>query len=187
MAQLLSDLERYYKTVEIPRVREQVRAFIEEMGVEGRSIHFGALHEQLWEAERDLEDRYRRYEESHADDRLYFERAFIASFIPDDEKHIEKLKREIRGILSEAEGKGSNNRITPEMIDQAREYPIENLIGNSGRRGNMLCIAHEEKHPSMSLKGNRARCFSCGYYGDSIDVYMKLHSVGFVEAVKALQ
>jgi len=68
--------------------------------------------------------------------------------------------------------------ITDEMIECSREYPIADIIGHH-KKGNVLCIVHEEKHPSMSLKGNRARCFSCGYFGDSIDVYMKIHGVGF--------
>jgi hypothetical protein len=162
----------------------EVRAFIEELGDEGKTIRLQALSEQLQNAEDELTDRYIRYEQSKKQDRPYIERALIASYIPEVEARIEKLNRRIRGILAEAEGRTSG--ITEDMIERAREYPIESLIGNS-RRGNVLCVAHDEKHPSMSLKGNRARCFSCGYYGDPIDVYMKLNGVGFIEAVKSLQ
>jgi hypothetical protein len=182
----MSELEKHYRTVELPRVREQVRAFIEAMGDHGKCIRLLSLYEQLWEAKDDLADRYLRYEQSRAADQPYFERAFIASFIPDDEKRVERLQRQLRELLAEAKGKGRQDRITPEMVDRAREYPIESLLGKS-KRGNILCIAHQEKHPSMSLKGNRARCFSCGYFGDSIDVYMKINGVGFIEAVRALR
>jgi len=182
----VNSLQEYYRRVELPRVRADIRAFIEEMENEGNCIRLWALHEQLSDAEADLTDRYRRYERSRLEDRPYINRSLIASFIPDVEARIEKLNRQIRGLLAEAEGRTPKDRITDEMIERAREYPIESLIGN-GRSGNVLCIVHEEKHPSMSLKGNRARCFSCGYYGDSIDVYMKLNGVGFVEAVRALQ
>jgi hypothetical protein len=169
LPQLLNELEHHYRTVELPRVRGQVRAFVEEMGEHGKCIRLLSLYEQLLEAKDDLKDRYRRYEESYAADHPYVERAFIASFIPDDERRIEKLQQQLRAILAVAEGKDRRDLITPEMIE------------------NVLCIAHDEKHPSMSLKGNKARCFACGYYGDSIDVYQKINQVSFLEAVRALQ
>lgn len=163
----------------------KVRAFIAEMGNVGECIRLEALYEQLWNAEDELKDRCQRYELSRRQDRPYIERVLIASFIRELETIIEKRKRQIRGIVAEAEGYKPKDRITEEMIEKAKEYPIESLI-TSSRRGNVLCIVHEEKHPSMSLKGNRARCFSCGYYGDSIDIYMKLNGVGFVDAVRKL-
>jgi hypothetical protein len=187
LPQLLNELEHHYRTVELPRVRGQVRAFVEEMGEHGTCIRLLSLYEQLLEAKDDLKDRYRRYEESYAADHPYVERAFIASFIPDDERRIEKLQQQLRAILAVAEGKDRRDLITPEMIERAREHPIERIIKAEGRRGNVLCIAHDEKHPSMSLKGNKARCFACGYYGDSIDVYQKINQVSFLEAVRALQ
>jgi hypothetical protein len=183
----MRDLERHYRTVDLPRVRVDIQAFIEGMGNQGKCMRLRALHEQLEGAEEELKDRCRRYEQSRRQDQPYMDRALIAAFIPDVEARIEKLNRQIRGLVAEAEGRALKNRITDEMIERAREYPIESLIAGDGRRGNVLCIAHEERHPSMSLKGNRARCFSCGYYGDSIDVYQKLHVCGFAEAVKALQ
>ena len=180
----MNNLEREWRQETGAKVRE----FVEEMGNVGKCIRLEALYEQLWNAEDELTDRCHRYQKSREEDQPYIERALIASFIPDIETRIEKLNRRIRGILAEAEGRTLEDRITEDMIDRALEYPIEVLIGNDGgRRGNVLCIAHEEKHPSMSLKGNRARCFSCGYYGDPIDVYKKLNGVGFVEAVMALQ
>ncbi len=178
----MNDLERQWRQETAGKVRE----FVAEMGNVGKCIRLEVLYEQMWNAEDELIDRYRRYAISKQQDRPYIERALIASFIPELEATIEKRKRGIRGILAEARGHISKGRITEDMIDRAREYPIGSLIGN-GRRGNILCIAHEEKHPSMSLKGNRARCFSCGYYGDSIDVYMRLNGAGFVETVRALQ
>ncbi len=66
----------------------------------------------------------------------------------------------------------------------AREYPIESLI--EVKRGMALCPFHDDHHPSMSIKNNRARCFACGWTGDSIAVYQKLHGASFIETVKAL-
>lgn len=178
----MNDFERSWRE----QTRAKVRAFIEEMGNEGKCIRLRALYEQLWTAEAELMERYSRYQQSRNEDRPYGERAFIASYIPEIEKQIEKLTRQIRAILAEAQGRDRKDRITPEMIERAREYPIDTLLGVT-RRGNILCISHEEKHPSMGIKNNRARCFSCGYFGDSIDVYMKLNGAGFAETVRALQ
>lgn len=167
-------------------IREKVAEFIREMGSEGKCIRLEALYEQQWNAEDDLKDHFKEYAKSLKQDEPYINREFIASFIPENEARIEKLKRQIRDILAEALGHSIKDRISKDMIERAREHPITGLI-ESSHRGNVLCIAHDEKHPSMSLKGNRARCFSCGYYGDSIDVYMKLHGSGFIAAVRALQ
>jgi hypothetical protein len=179
----LTELEKTWREEN----RRKVQEFIAEMGDEGKCLRLQALQEQLQRQEDHLSERLAFYKKSAENGEPYQDREFVASFIADDEKHIEKLKRQRRTLLAEAQGKTRNDRITAEMIDRAREYPIESLIGTNGRRGNVLCIAHEETNPSMSLKGNRARCFSCGYFGDTIDVYMKLHGVGFVEAVRALQ
>jgi len=76
------------------------------------------------------------------------------------------------------------NGITDEMIKQAKDYPIENLI--EVRRGIATCINHEERHSSMCCKNNFAYCFSCGFSGDAITVFMKISRCSFVEAVKSL-
>jgi len=72
------------------------------------------------------------------------------------------------------------------MIERAREYPLDAII-EVNRRGYALCVAHPDKNPSMWTKGNYAHCFSCGYTGDPIDVWMKVNGVDFKTAVKGMQ
>jgi hypothetical protein len=75
-------------------------AFVAEMGNVGKCIRLEALYNQLWNAEDELKDRYQRYQLSMRKDRPYIDRGLIASFIPDIEAGIEKLKRQIRDIVA---------------------------------------------------------------------------------------
>lgn len=73
-------------------------------------------------------------------------------------------------------------------ITHARSYPIEELL-HFNRAGFVSCPFHgPEKTPSMKWypKRNKAHCFSCGVDVDPIDVYRQIHSVDFINAVKAL-
>lgn len=83
-------------------------------------------------------------------------------------------------------------RITDLEIQKAREYPIELLydgkLRKSGTRFNGLCPFHQEKTPSFVIfPKNNWFCFgACNTGSDSINFYMKLKNVGFVEAVRSL-
>lgn len=183
MDNFLSELERYYKEVELPKIRQKIREFQEEMGNVGKCMRLNALYERLFELNYELHDHQRRYEESKEHDRPYIERAFIASYIPDIAKKIKKTEMEIM-LLTQTD-KLKDKAVTPEMIVRAREYPLEALLVI--KRNMALCVNHLEKHPSMNCKGNFCYCYACGWTGDAIDVFMKLHHCNFVEAVRGLQ
>lgn len=77
--------------------------------------------------------------------------------------------------------------ITDTDIQRAKEYPIEELLDTKGKKGNVSCPFHEDKNPSLQIKKNNTwTCYSCGEFGDSIDIYMKLHNTDFLTAVKQL-
>lgn len=86
--------------------------------------------------------------------------------------------------------------VTEAQIEQAREYPIEDLIDKrafkaTGKwRSNAHCplVGHEgEKTPSFYIdKNNRYKCFGCQGKGDAIDFVMQRDGVTFVQAVKSL-
>lgn len=81
---------------------------------------------------------------------------------------------------------GKAEKITPDMIERAKGYPIYQLL-NVTRKGNISCPFHQDKNPSFHIKkNNKFTCYSCGEYGDVIDLYRKLHHVSLKEAVKAL-
>lgn len=182
---LYRELEQQYYDVEMPRIRKAIEDFKYEMGNEGKCMTLEALYEQLWKREDEILDRYNLYKSLSDEDAPYIEKAIVSHEIPILEKKKDELKMRIRMLVAYAEGKVKNT-LTPEMIIRAREYPITELLGGS-KRGNYLCINHAEKHPSMGVKNNRARCFSCGWAGDSIDTAMLLWNCDFIEAVKGLQ
>ena len=98
---------------------------------------------------------------------------------------IKKLENEYNFIKNRKEYE--QNKISPTDIERAREYPIEDLV-DVNSKGFASCINHNEtmNTPGMFCKNNFAHCFSCGFQGDVIDVYRKIHNCGFIDAVKFL-
>lgn len=79
------------------------------------------------------------------------------------------------------------NGITDEMIQRAKEYPFEDLLPEPLRRGRCKCPVHEGKNSqSFSVKDNKGKCHSCGWYGDTIKFVMDTQGLTFVEAVRKL-
>jgi len=84
-------------------------------------------------------------------------------------------------------------QITPTDIERARSYPIQDLYpGKLRKQGSKMwgtCPLHTENTASFTIdtKRNNWRCFgACGIGGDSIDFYMRLNKVGFIQAVRKL-
>jgi hypothetical protein len=163
-----------------------VQSFRNEMGWQGRCMTYEALHEQLWDIEIKIDERVERYEKAKREDAGLLVRQIIAEPIDGLEKQADRIKMQIRMLLLELSGKARKDQITEDMISKAKDYPIESLL-NVRRKGNILCIVHDEKTPSMSIKNNRVTCFSCGWHGDSIDIAMKLWRCSFQEALRRLQ
>lgn len=109
--------------------------------------------------------------------------------IRDLEKELRPLKREATALLNHVNGKKAEHvrgGITPEMIDQARQYPITSIIEFSKGRYR-CCPFHKDRNPSMALYDNHVHCFVCNRSWDSISAKMELDGVNFREAVLALQ
>jgi hypothetical protein len=111
-------------------------------------------------------------------------RELIFRWMKNHNEVIEKLKKEISYL--KPINNNSKGIITDDMILRAREYPIKNLLSNPVKNNITNCISHNDKIPSMSIKNNRAYCFSCGFKGDSIAIYMHLNNADFKTAVKNL-
>ena len=78
--------------------------------------------------------------------------------------------------------------INNEMIATAKNFPITSLLGEPCN-GNFDCLWHSDSNPSLHYypETNTVYCFSCQTFGDSLDVYMKMNNVDFIEAVRNLQ
>lgn len=106
---------------------------------------------------------------------------------------IKRIVQRQQHLLSPGKKQGG---VTEAQIEQAKEYPLEDLITNrifkaTGKWiGNCHCPlpGHEgEKTPSFYIdKHNRFKCFGCSQSGDSIAFVMKRDEVNFVNAVRSL-
>jgi hypothetical protein len=136
------------------------------------------LEREIWGARRQME---------RSREPLY--KALTESFIKDQEKELRPLQREATALLNHVNGKGAgktSGEITPEMIDQARQYPITSIIDFPKGRYR-CCPFHEDRNPSMALYENHVHCFVCNRSWDSISATMALDGVSFRDAVLALQ
>ena len=94
-----------------------------------------------------------------------------------------KIKQELRGIKNVTIRKPG---ITDEMIEQARNYPVDKLI--EFIRGNAIAFCHNDKRPSMfhGTRTNTAQCPVCGKSFDSIAILMERDNMDFKTAVLTL-
>lgn len=63
---------------------------------------------------------------------------------------------------------------------------IERYTGQQARHGKYICPFHNDRNPSLSVKGSHWRCWSCNESGDVIDFTSKLFHIGFREAMQKL-
>lgn len=70
-------------------------------------------------------------------------------------------------------------RVTAEAA--ARRYGLDFDI-----HGKALCPFHADRHPSMSFKDGRFRCWACGASGDAVDLVSRLFNETPLEAVKRI-
>ena len=53
-------------------------------------------------------------------------------------------------------------------------------------KGKARCIFHSDRHPSMSFRSGRFRCWACGASGTSLDLTMQLFGLSVTDAAKKL-
>lgn len=63
---------------------------------------------------------------------------------------------------------------------------IERYTGQQAQHSKYVCPFHSDKHPSLSVKGNHWRCWSCNEHGDVIDFTTKYFRISFREAINKL-
>ena len=108
------------------------------------------------------------------------------------EAHIHKLQLEIKKF-EQLKRLGKTDDKTKLDVERARTVPISSFLMGQWRktgsgRSTVLCPIVSEKTPSFVWfeEKNNVHCFSCGYHGDSIDLFMRLHACNFIDAVKEL-
>jgi len=120
-------------------------------------------------------------------------RAYRRMFEFNVKMKVQQIQKEIGKVIREYEYLFSSDikeTITDQDIENAREYPIKNILGEPEQNGFYRCISgdHEDKTPSMKLhKDNTVHCYGCGWGDTSIGVYMKVNNCNFIQAVKAMR
>jgi len=113
----------------------------------------------------------------------WFWKMYLRVFKGDYLDGLEKQIKKMNWILYPPKVK--LGQITDQMVQQAKQYPIVELIEN--KKNMATCFNHQDRRPSLNLKNNFAYCHSCGYSADSIKLFMDLNGYDFKQAVKALQ
>lgn len=163
LRQLKEEEQGYYQE-ELPKVRATIQQWKEENKEEiirYQQARISLLRQELEIKKKILEKKLEHYGELEEKERLLAE--------------AEKLERQLNATL------------TSEMIERARNYPLEQLV-QINAKGFATCVFHSpDKNPSMYCKKGYAYCFACGEQADAIKLYQTLHGVSFPEAVKSLQ
>ena len=74
-------------------------------------------------------------------------------------------------------------------IDKLRSLLCESVaqrLGIKVQHHKALCPFHNDSHPSLTFKGHKYRCWSCGASGDSISLVMKVLGKDFPDACRWL-
>lgn len=85
-----------------------------------------------------------------------------------------------------------NKRILRSQIEQIKDgFDLVEYVMNTSprwertRRGIVsVCVAHDERNPSMWVTDDMWYCFACGAHGDSISYVMVQNDIPFVEALE---
>ncbi|MGK0367732.1 MAG: DNA primase, partial [Thermoproteota archaeon] len=81
-----------------------------------------------------------------------------------------------------------------EVIDQIKQYPISDLIGNYiavkkvGSGHEAMCPFHGDSNPSLKISDSKKlyKCFACGASGDHISFVQNFKSIEFIDAIKEI-
>ncbi len=105
----------------------------------------------------------------------------------EEKKKLAALER----LLDKESPMGKKDETTDRMIDNAKQYPMEELLASYGcqvRMHRCRCPIHDGKNPtSFEVKNNVGRCHSCSWSGDTIEFVRKMEGCSFLEAVRRLQ
>lgn len=112
----------------------------------------------------------------------------IIDFLVEGAEYVkEKLLKQKKELELPLKIKKKDHENFQEMIQAAKQYPIDSLI-EFNRSNKALSIFTKEKTPSMhyNRKTNTVYCFSTHRKGDAIDVAQIKYNLSFVEAVRML-
>lgn len=94
------------------------------------------------------------------------------------------MQKSTMSILSQSADIFETIRAIPikEIIERYSPNP---LISKGGKFWT-VCPLHSEKTPSLSLKGNKWKCFGCQEGGDAVDFVAKLFGLSLIDAARMI-
>ena len=173
-------IENNYWRYEYPKVLRQLEQLKKDNYTEYRKKRIQHLQCLMH-----LYEFFLKHLESIVEDknRTFLEKKMEIELLRTYKKKLQMFKDELKCLKGESSKKG----LTELQIQNARNYPISNMIefnrANKGR-----CVFHEDKNPSMHYykDSNSVYCFSCHKSGDCIEVTKALYNLNFKEAVNRL-
>jgi len=89
-------------------------------------------------------------------------------------------------FLKEHVDQDTRSPINDEMIEAAKQYPVNQLIEFNNGKATAWC--HDDSTPSMTYwkEKNLARCWPCNKAYNPIDICMNRDNMSFIEAVRYL-
>lgn len=101
---------------------------------------------------------------------------------------IETTNRQIRWLSLGVEDSSNENMFSEAQIQEARDFPVEDLLETQKIRKMWCCPFHDEKTPSFNVfRENSWHCFGCQKHGNNaIDYVMAKNNLSFTEAVRFL-
>ncbi len=192
-----AELIAWRNEVDLPRIQKLIDEFVAENAV---TVPFSPERDywlacQIVELEKELTARQERmaFQENRPELAVYLginKKLFLSQYAL-----YERYKRELHAGIErmareaglEPKKRNYGNSVTDDEIQRAKQHPIEDLV-DVGRGGMARCISghHDDRTPSMDCRNNFAYCHACGFSGDAISVYQKLHGADFLAAVRAL-
>lgn len=172
-----SDAEKYYNQVERLNVFKSIREFREE----NKEFYEECRIRYMVGEKIRLEELLGRYRDAIEKEKSSVRKIGLANGMEKAEKEWKKVVANLDYFTGRREG------ISEDMITQAREVPLQNIL-EVNQMGFARCVSgnHEDKNPSMYCKKGFAYCFSCSWTSDPIGVVMARDGVNFPEAVRRL-
>lgn len=183
MTEDIAEVIDEFRTDIMPKVRASIKAHVAEypddFKRQARVDYLKGRMEGLVEKALHLMDDYDGLlKGDDIDSRLYVGGLLLGTI-----KTISALQGEIISLKKSEQNKGD---ITEDDIRKAREFPFDQLV-DINRNKMARCIFHQDRNPSFSIKGNKGKCFGCGWTGDTIAFVMERDGLSFPEAVRSLQ
>lgn len=135
---------------------------------------------QIKLAEERLIKNYKHQEKMIKNNVPYWFRSLSVERIKEEEHNLNKL------LLRNSFETGVKEGISPASINQAKNYPIENLLELNQKGFAITNPLRKEKTSSFYCKNNFWHDFGNGETGDVIDLVMRMYKMSFNEAINKL-